>query len=760
MSETMEGVLWPILRFWFAVIFLWCPNLGQADEGLFWLDPTLYNVPHDLIHAGYGGQLAQPLTPRTLQKMAKGVVRLVNWSLLGDPKGWGTGSVISPKGLGVTARHVMGHCLSVLRLEENKQGFAADDPRLFGDDHFFAQNESEERRCVGLSALQTVHVAEVTEKLATIYQSVQFDATKGEIAVRAFLEECKKNHKVAYCQLHSAPTTPTTFLVAYNRYDDVRLVYAPSQEAAELFGYYRNFTGTDFALFRIYGKDAETGKAVALNTENEYLKHGMEKLANNDIVMRRLEEDDFVMTMGYPFGTQRLHNSAYATLIVEKQIPYYIKLFGLVARAYRERFEEIKNKVDAESRLERLTLKPSYTLILTELWRAQTMKTCFGREAYCDALTQRKNLDAELKRLATRTVNGKPENEEMHTLWSGFETDLEVFQKVAIPANWASLLLFGMKMGSSSYMDSHGMFPLGIRDSGMKRRLFVAFLDGALDEPLNQRLWGLEYFVEKHRLERSGETILRFIQQNSKYYTDNLPVSDLKQDTKDPLIELLRLLHLNRNHLERQAKKVQEGLRVFNAIYIGLLDQISVRGALATRLGEESRIPLIFRLGYDDANGSLRMSYGQIKGVSQTVSDVGMNMADYSFDQGFYNIPSDPLVEMSPTDQLRLSAFVVMGKHVFHKLPVSYFSTLDGATGSSGSPVFDKDLNVVGVVFAQNMEALTRVYGYEGIPKGRLMFLGLDFAIQYMNWDVSRGLDEKWSPRTLNRISKELMATK
>jgi hypothetical protein len=56
--------------------------------------------------------------------------------------------------------------------------------------------------------------------------------------------------------------------------------------------------------------------------------------------------------------------------------------------------------------------------------------------------------------------------------------------------------------------------------------------------------------------------------------------------------------------------------------------------------------------------------------------------------------------------------FVAEKQSVNLTTPFNFVSSIDGAPGSSGAPVFSKDAKLVGVLFDGNEQAAASVYGY------------------------------------------------
>jgi len=115
---------------------------------------------------------------------------------------------------------------------------------------------------------------------------------------------------------------------------------------------------------------------------------------------------------------------------------------------------------------------------------------------------------------------------------------------------------------------------------------------------------------------------------------------------------------------------------------------------------------------YPDATFTLRLSFGTMSGYSEngktilpwtTIGDAYRHSADFD-NAGDWKLPNKW--------QKRKSS-------VNLKTPLNFVSNLDITGGNSGSPVFNRDLEIVGIVFDSNIHGLVSDYDYDYSPQAR-----------------------------------------
>jgi hypothetical protein len=212
----------------------------------------------------------------------------------------GSGSFVSPTGLVLTNHHVA-------RGQLQKVSTAAQNYAVNG---FLARSQAEEIKCPDLEIDQLISMEDVTARVQGAVKPgmTPLAALEARRAETAHIEKESLDKTGLRSDIVTLYQGGEYWLYRYKRYTDIRIVFAPEEQAAFYGGDLDNFTyprwDLDFAIFRIY----ENGKPVV---PQAYLKWNT----------RGAGDGELVFVSGNPGTTDRQDTMAQLEYARDVQLP-------------------------------------------------------------------------------------------------------------------------------------------------------------------------------------------------------------------------------------------------------------------------------------------------------------------------------------------------------------------------------------------------------------------------------------------------------
>lgn len=223
-----------------ALLPLFAGFTARADEGMWTFD----NFPTDTVAQRYG----VTINDAWLADARLATVRLENGC---------TGSFASADGLVLTNNHCVWECVRLLSTDE----------RNLSDLGFLARTRAQEQRCPGQQVSVLVDYEEVTDAVRAAAADLPPDAANEarKAKLTQLEEKCSAAAPDRRCEAVTLYNGGQYFVYAYQRYGDVRLVFAPELDIAAFGGDPDNFNFPrwclDMSFLRVYddeGRPAST----------------------------------------------------------------------------------------------------------------------------------------------------------------------------------------------------------------------------------------------------------------------------------------------------------------------------------------------------------------------------------------------------------------------------------------------------------------------------------------------------------------------
>lgn len=220
-----------------------------------------------------------------------------------------TGEMISANGLLITNHHCgYGNIADLSTVEKN-----------YLEDGFWAKSLAQELPAAGLSVKFLVRMEDVTEKVIAATKK----AKKTDKMLAAITDEANEGGKYS-SQIASYFGGNQYFLLVYEVYTDVRLVGTPPKSLGKYGGDTDNWMWprhtADFSMFRVYA-----------NKDNRPAKYSPDNVPYKPkkflpVNIQGVENNDYAMVMGYPGRTNRYETSYGVDLAINEVNPAIVNL--------------------------------------------------------------------------------------------------------------------------------------------------------------------------------------------------------------------------------------------------------------------------------------------------------------------------------------------------------------------------------------------------------------------------------------------------
>lgn len=653
-----------------------------ADEGMW----TFNNFPSAEVKKKYG---FEP-TKEWLDQVRLASVRIA---------GGCSASLVSADGLVMTNHHCARTCI------ENLSGLQKKD---FNRDGFFAKTLGDEPKCPAMEMNQLVEITDVTRRVQDATKNVAgdkfADAQKTEIA--KIEKECATSDEFR-CDVVTLYRGGKYDLYKYRRFQDVRLVMAPEDQIAFFGGDPDNFMfpryDLDMTFVRIYGTD---GKPLKNDTYFKWSAGGA-------------KEGELTFVSGNPGGTSR--GLTVSQLEDDRDYRLPQRLFRL--SEIRGLITEYQNRGPEQKRHSNDTLFGVENAFKALKGRHGALADSgfYGKlKANEDDFRKKVNANPKLKKefgavwdeIATVTKKANAMRKEYGALEGGPYSDL--FGKARTLVRYAEES--GKPNGErlKEFTDSRlpQLKAQMLSNAPVYKELEIAKLTWSLTK-IREDLSPDHPMVKKMLGQKSPAEVAKALVDGTRLDLLAAPEPGKDPKTGKPLpatpdtFSRTALFNGGKAVIDASKDPMIEFARSFDAEARAIRTKFEneVEGPLKKQqeLLAKARFAVYGQSIYPDATFTLRLSYGSVKGYQEDGRDVKpiTTMAG-AFER---HTGADPFA--LPKTWLSAKSKLAL------ETPFNFATTNDIIGGNSGSPMVNKDREVVGLIFDGNIQSLGGDYGFD-----------------------------------------------
>jgi hypothetical protein len=654
---------------------VWAAGLAAApawsDEGMW----TFNQFPVARVEARYG---FAP-TPAWLDHLRLASVRIA---------GGCSASVVSPGGLVMTNHHCARRCIDAVSALTHQD---------YERDGFLARTLTDELRCPGMELNQLSDISDVTGRVQAATAGATsdrfFEVQKAAIA--AIEKECATSDRFR-CDVVSLYRGGRYDLYRYRRLQDIRLAFAPEEAIAFFGGDPDNFNfpryDLDVAFLRIYAADGQPMK----------MEHF---LAWSDGDLR---EGDLTFVSGHPGGTSRELTLAQLDDDRDMRLPAAMnrasELRGFLTQYQARGAEQQRHSSD--------------DLFSTEngLKGLKGRHAALADKAFYGQLVQR---EQDFR----NRVRAQPELQNQYgTVWdevAGLVQRLQALRKAyGALERGQNAVLFGLARGLVRYAAEIGK-PNGERLTEYTDSRLPQYRLGVLSKrPVYKELeaatlgWSLTKLREDlgpdHALVKrlfarlSPQEVARAAVQGSQ-------LDDLQTDPEGNATGGLRkrLLDGGKAAIDASNDPMLELARAIDPAARAIRKQLETEVEGPLRQAQEklarARFAVYGDSKYPDATFTLRLSFGAVRGYVEN----GKTVQPFTAIAGAFERHTGAAPYALP------ASWLAAQDRLGPRVPFNFVTTNDIIGGNSGSPMVNREGQLVGLVFDGNIQSLGGDYGFD-----------------------------------------------
>ncbi len=620
-----------------------------------------------------------------------------------------TASFVSPEGLAVTNHHC-----AYGSIQYNSSA----DNNLLANGFLAKTKDAELKAAPGSRIYITESLDNVTDKVlgdlsAELNGSERYQAIEDK--EKAMVAECEKDEGYR-CEIYSFHGGLEYYLIKQLAVRDVRLVYAPPASIGKFGGDTDNWmwprhTG-DWAFYRAYvGKD---GKPADFSKDNVPYK----PKSHLKVSGKGVKDGDFIMAAGYPGRTNRYRTSSEVLNNFTWAYP--------TAKGYREQYIDVIKSVAPAGSDERIKYENTIAGLANYAKNYGSMIKSYNKG---DMLERKQSLESDLQKWIDADASRKDQ-------YGAAIADLKRLIKEGQEGQEHDLLY--------AYIKRTNMIPAAqrlLRLAHEKQKADAKREPGYQERDMTRFTQGMERIDRRYDAKGDAAVLLHFLEQYAALPADQrIPAMDKAFGLEDGFSEASVALTLKGMHektslgdkasrldwMKKSVADFKSSDDPFIKLAVALYDhEMAEEKKEKARIGELQQVRPAYMAAiiayneslnkpiYADANSSLRVTFGKVKGYSPQDGLVAKPFTTLEGLAAKY-VKGDAEFD-SPQVQLDAIAKKDYGRYEqkwLNSVPVNFLGTLDITGGNSGSPTLNGRAELVGLLFDGVYESIIGDWDY------------------------------------------------
>ncbi len=663
-------------KFTFILAALMAFGTAKADEGMW----TLYNLPQAVYQQMQAEGFKLPYADIYQSKDAvKNAV--VNFS------GYCSGVVVSPNGLVFTNHHCGFEAI-------RRHSTVEHDYMLNG---FYAKTYEEELPNSDMFVSFMKSQQDVTSRLMANGYATASKRQKDfliDSLQTVLTDSVRKVDKTLRVSIDPFYESNSFYATVYQDFTDLRLVFTVPKSMGKFGGETDNWMWPrqtcDFSVFRIYADPTTNGPAAYSKNNVPYRPQHWAPIS-----LDGYKEGDFSMTMGYPGSTSR-----------------YISSYGIIERrdcenTPRAQVRGVKQEVMRRHMRANEAVRIKYDSKFAQ--SANYWKNSLGMNKCIDSIglvQQKRDYEARLRQWQDSTgfLKGKLDFDKLGAYYE------KRFDRVRTRYYWMETFRRTNELATRAMrLAMGGMEVKGPKKPASKQYHEFADNSNEWDAALDKEV--LAVLLKNYR-EHVGNRYL------PKFYTtiDQRFGGDYQRFVDDLYARSIIMKKGAKLFYNTKAYKEDPGVRFGQDVMDIYYDLTEGMGAINDSIEAQERYLCAAKLRmeedmphYSDANFTMRLSYGQVKGFSLGGKELGYYTTPESIVEKMDRAKSNVDYEAEPIMRQLLSSkdFGRFTDKSTKNLHLCFLTNNDITGGNSGSPMFDGRGRLIGLAFDGNWDSLS-----------------------------------------------------